>query len=166
MKRIMKATLIGIIFCGILLIAMIGCEKDPIESIEFLVELVNENNKVIDTFEKGDSVLFKFYLTNKMGRELIYERPDAAFFDFLETYKQNHKGNYEYIGAPRVLMTGTLYLDTINDNEVKYLGAIPVTGEFNWPEMDQGNYYVGDTFKITIEGERNYFESRIYFTIE
>jgi len=162
----MKIILKKIILCGIILIAAFGCEKEKPETIEGLVKLVNDNDVVIDTFEKGDSVLFKFYLINHLGREVTYIRPLAEIMDFLKVNKQNINGEYEYIGHPWAAIPGINFIDTINNNETKLLGGVPTTSEFHWPEMNPGNYYVGDTLKITIEDERRHFESRIYFSIE
>jgi len=151
--------------CGIVLTAF-SCEKEKPETIEVLVELVNDNNVVIDTFEKGDSVLFNFYLTNNMGREVTYVRPNAEIIGFLKVFKQNFNGDYEYIGQPHVAIAPVTIIDKINDNETKLLGGVPITNEFNWPEINPGNYYVGDTLKLTIDDERCHFESRVYFIIK
>jgi len=162
----MKAILKIIVLCGIIVFTAFSCEKEKPETIEVLVELVNDNNVVIDTFEKGDSVLFKFYLTNLMGREVTYLRPNPEIIDFLKVFKQNFTGDYEYLGQPHVAIPFIIIPEKIKDNEVKLLGSVPITSDFNWPEMNPGNYYVGDTLKITIDDERCHFESRIYFTIK
>jgi len=64
-----------------------SCEKEKPESIELLVELVNENNKVIDTYNEGDSVVFKFYLINNTEREISYNSPCSGVLDFLKIYQ-------------------------------------------------------------------------------
>lgn len=162
----MKLILKIIILFGIILMTVFNCEKEDPAPIEVLIELVNENNLVIDTFEKGDSVLFKFYLTNNMGREVTYVRPNDGIMGYLKVYKKNLEKEYEYIGHPWGYGPGVVIIEKINDKETKLLGSVPITSEFNWPEMNPGNYYVGDTFKITIDDERRHFESRIYFTIK
>jgi len=160
-------TITNILFlCGIIMFTEFSCKKEKPEAIEVLVELVNDNNVVIDTFEKGDSVLFKFYLTNNMGREVTYVRPSYEILNFLKVFKQNLNGDYEYIGQPHANFVMVCIIDKINDNETKLLGGVPITNEFNWPEINPGNYYVGDTLKLTIDDERRHFESRIYFTIK
>jgi len=162
----MKTILKIIFLCGIIILTAFSCEKEKPEAIEFLVELVNDNNVVIDTFEKGDSVLFKFYLTNNMEREVSYVKPTYEMLNFLKVFKQNFKGNYEYIGKPSVAWSGLPIIKKIDDNETKLLGSVPITSNFNWPEMSPGNYYVGDTLKLSIDDERYQFESRLYFTIK
>ena len=162
----MKAILKIIVLCGIIVFTAFSCKKEKLEAIEVLVELVNDNNVVIDTFEKGDSVLFKFYLTNNMGREVTYVRPNSEILDFLKVFKQNFKGDYEYISHPSIYGPPIYIIDKINENETKLLGSVPTTSEFHWPEMNPGNYYVGDTLKLTIDDERRHFIQRIYFTIK
>lgn len=159
-------TLTNILFlCGIIMFTEFSCEKEKPKTIEFFVKLVNDKNVVIDTFEKGDSVLFKFYLINNMGREITYVR-NEGIMDFLTVHKKNLKGEYEYIGNPSAIFAPVYIIEKIKDNETKLLGSIPTTNEFNWPEMNPGNYYVGDTLKLTIDDERRNFIQRIYFTIK
>jgi hypothetical protein len=162
----MKLKLKIIALYGIILMTVFSCKKDDPKTIEFFVKLVNDNNEVINTFEKGDSILFKFYLKNNMGREVAYERPFSGIMDFLKVFKQNLEGEYEYIGHPCAYSPSVVIIEKINDNETKLLGSVPTSSEFNWPEMNPGNYYVGDTLKLTIDDGRLNFIQRIYFTIE
>lgn len=162
MKTILKIS----ILCGIIVLMAFSCEKEKPEVIELLVELVNDNNEVKDTFNKGDSVFFSFYLINNMGREITYRRPGYELFEFLKVFKQNFKGDYEYIGRPSVYFVPTNVIKKVNDTETKLIGSIPLIGDLNWPEMNTGNYYVGDTLNLYIDSERHQFESRIYFIIE
>ena len=162
----MRVILELIVLCGIILMIAFSCEKDDPKTIETVMKLVDDNDVIIDTFEKSDSVLFKFYLINNKGREVTYVRPNDGIMGFLKVYKKSLKGEYEYIGHPWVYWAPVVIIEKINDKETKLLGSAPTTSEFNWPEMNSGNYYVGDTFKITIDDERRHFESRIYFTIE
>ncbi len=165
----MKTILKILILCGLMLSMALGCEKEKPETIEMLVELVNENNEVIDTFKKGDNVFFKFYLINSIGREVSYVRPNYQILDFLNVYMQinkNSKEEYEYIGNPSAIFVSVCIIEKINDNETKLIASVPFINDFNWPEMEPGNYYVGDTLNLSIDSERHQFESRIYFTIE
>jgi len=154
------------VLCGIILMTAFSCEKDNPKTVEFFVKLVNDKDAVIDTFEKGDSVFFKFYLVNNMGREVTYIRPRTEIRDFLKVFRQNLSEDYEYIGIPNVIFApvGIYEKVTINKNETKLIASVPI--DFTWPEMNPGNYYVGDTLKLKIDDERRYFIQRIYFTIK
>jgi hypothetical protein len=162
----MKNTLNKIALFGMILIATFSCENEKPKTIEVFVKLVNDNDVVIDTFENGDSVLFKFYLTNNMGREVTYVRPFGEIMDFLKVFKQNFNGDYEYIGQPNAASPLVVIIEKINNNETKLLGSVPTTIDFHWPKMNPGKYCVGDTLKLTIDDERRYFIQRIYFTIK
>ncbi len=154
-----------ILFVTILIVAF-SCEKDTPETIEMEIKLVNDNDVAIDTYEEGDSVLFKFYLLNNLGRDVAYVRPNSEILEFLKVHKKNSSGEYEYIGNPSATFVLVKIIDSIQNNEKKLLGGVPTTNDFNWPVMGQGNYYVGDTFNITIDDELHYYNSRIYFKIE
>jgi len=168
----MKAIIKIIFLCGIIVLTAFSCEKEKPETIAFLVELVNNNNVMIDSFEKDDSVFFNYYLTNNMGREVSYVRPKGEILNFLKVFKQNFEGEYEYIGKPSAFFSGLPIIKKIDDNETKLISSVlfiasaQFTSEFNWPEMNSGNYYVGDTLKLTINNERYHFESRLYFKIK
>ena len=136
-----------------------SCEKEKTGSIKVLIELVDENNEKIESFDEGDSVLFMFYLTNNMGREITYERPNAEILQFLEVFKENQDGDYIYIGHPYVYRPPILFIDTLDVNSTVLLGGVPVTDDFHWPDTSHGNYYVGDTLSISIDDQRNHYQS-------
>jgi hypothetical protein len=155
-----------LLLCVAWLVMACGCEKEKPSAIEVEIQLVNGNDIEIDAFREGDSVLFKFYLINHLGRDAAYIRPTFEIMDFLRVYRMNSSGEYEYLGNPSANFVMVVITDSIQNGETKLLGAVPTIDDFNWPEMGPGEYYVGDTFEITIEDERRYFTSRIGFTVE
>lgn len=141
-----------------------NCEREIPETIDVEIILVNEDDVTIDLFEAGDSVLFKFYLLNHLGREVNYIRPSIGVLNFLKAHKRNNSGVYEYIGQPSIFAPPIFFTESIKNDEKKLIAIAPI--DSHWPVMSQGEYYVGDTFKITIDDELHYFNSRIYFTIQ
>jgi hypothetical protein len=142
-----------------------SCEKDDRNAISFEVSLVNDNNTPIESFEIGDSVTFLFYLTNNTSRDIWYSEPCTELYDFLKVHKLISDIEYSYIGKPGIPCAGVERQEQIKKNETGLVGSLPLTETWNWPNLDQGFYYVGDTFKINVNSEILYFTSRIYFEI-
>ena len=142
-----------------------SCEKYAPETIDVEIKLVSDSDIEIDTFKAGDTVFFKFYLINHLGRDVAYIRPTFEILKYLKVHKRENSGNYEYIGEPSVNFVLVSIIDSINDNETKLIGNVPVISDFNWPEMGKGEYYVGDTLKLAIDDELHSFISRIYFAV-
>ena len=162
----MKTIIRRLFLVGLILVMAFSCEKYAPETIDVEIKLVSDNDIEIDTFEEGDTVFFKFYLTNNLGRKVNYVRPTQEILNFLRVHKQDIEGDYENIGQPSVFWADVSTIDSINDNETKLIGNVPIISDFNWPEMNSGNYYVGDSLRLTIDDELHSFNSRIYFTIQ
>ena len=94
-KNILISSLLVIIILNIA-----GCEKNDPYAFEVRINLVDESGKETNVFENGDSIIFKFYLTNNSGDDALFERPCYEFSNFLNIYKEDTKGVYQYYGKP------------------------------------------------------------------
>jgi len=79
--------------------------------------------------------------------------------------KNIDNGEYQYLGNPEIYCLTIGTSEKIKSGETKLIYRIPISGP-KWPEMEPGDYYVGDTLKLSIDDERSQFESRLYFTIK
>ena len=79
--------------------------------------------------------------------------------------EKNDNGEYQYLGNPEIYCLTIGTSEKIKSGETKLIFLIPISGP-KWPEMELGNYYVGDTLILSIDSERHQFESRLYFTIK
>lgn len=153
------------IILSLILSASPSCEKDDHNAISFKVSLVNDNNIPIESFEIGDSVTFLFYLTNNTSKDIWYREPCTELYDFLKVHKMVSNIEYSYIGKPGIPCTGVERQEQIKKDQTGLVGTLPLTETWNWPNFVQGFYYVGDTFRISIDSEILFFTSRIYFEI-
>jgi hypothetical protein len=161
MKNIISLT--GIL--TIIFLFLCGCEKDDPNAFFVRIILVDEVGKQTSSFKEGDSLIFEFYLTNRTGREAEYKIPCHEFGDYINIYKEDTNGIYNYYGRPIYNCVAVAFYSSINDDESLLLGAIPWCTELGWPERESGKYYVGDTLKLHINNEWHNFTKRIYFEI-
>jgi len=71
-----------------------------------------------------------------------------------------------YIGKPEIIcptLAGKKI--TIDPEEKKWIGTVPLSEDYHWPILIPGVYYVGNLFEIVINGEKTEFKRKIYFTI-
>ncbi len=150
----------------IIILNIAGCEKNDPYAFNVGINLVNESGKETNVFDNGDSIIFKFYLTNNSGDDAFFERPCFEFSNFLNIYKKDTEGVYQYYGKPSFNCTAALIILDIKNRETTLLATLPWSEELGWPEKQSGEFYVGDTLKLNINDERHDFEKRLYFEIK
>jgi len=154
--------LISLVILGILLS---HCKKNS-DGVDLSIKLVNAQDQEISAFHYGDTVVyFKFTLYNNSSKSITIDRSSTSFscFSYLKVYMENPYGKYEYIGRPSVAITLIYEPELLESNQKKIIDNIPIVRSLNWPDLNQGSYYVGDTLKLKIDNEYHNYYSRIYF---
>ena len=147
----------------------VSCEKES--GVEFKVYLKDSEGNNIKKFHPDEYVRFDFYLINKNDYSIRYTEPSCKpFEDFLSVYQKSldSLGNiqYTYIGKPRIICpTVSSGRFTIEADERKFIGFIPINDYITWPELVPSEYYVGDEFVIKIEDEYTVFKNILYFEV-
>jgi len=157
----MKKTL----FLLLIIITHYGCKKEV--TPDFSVKIIPENRLGVETyaFKEGDSLFFKFTLSNQSGKDAKYDQPCLQYVPYLKVYKQVSYGVYEYIGQPYIVCPAILIIKPIKNDSTVLLRTFPWSEELGCPELKAGKYYVGDTFTMDINNKSYDFNKRIYFDI-
>ena len=135
--------------------------------VDLYFALVNKKNEVINSFNSGDDISFKFYLKNNTSSDLTYSKPCSELLWPLHVYKQkdNQTGIYDFVGQPSMQCVMVAVYAKLKANSAVELGNIPINGDLQWPEMNSGSYYVGDSITLSINSQKITFSKRIYFDI-
>lgn len=160
-----KAHLFGITLISASLLLFCSCEKEGTGEFSIQINLVDQLGVQKSQFEKGDSLIFEFYLSNLTGSSAEYLRPCTEFIDFFNIYRENASGSYEFYGRPEYSCVLIAIYMTIEDQETILLNRIPWSTLLGWPNLQAGKYYVGDVLTIRIDGKAHDFNGRIYFEI-
>lgn len=153
---------------GIILFTLIfsaGCEEDFPNQITLECKLVDETGEQRSVFQESDSLIFEFYLSNYSDAEATYLRPCGEFGSYLNVYRQDTEGSYEYYGRPEYYCVMVAIYEKISTGEIIRLGRIPWNSDHGWPDKKPGKYYVGDTMSLRINSTTLTYVKRIYFQI-
>jgi len=142
-----------------------GCDKELTASFSVQINLLDQYGVEKNRFEKGDSLIFEFYLSNLSGNSAEYLRPCTEFMDYFNIYRENSSGEYDYFGSPDYYCELTAIYLTINEGEIMLLNRIAWKTKLGWPDILPGKYCVGDILSLSINGEAHDFTGRIYFEI-
>jgi hypothetical protein len=94
-----------------------------------------------------------------------YDYPCGEYGQYLEIYKKDSLGVYQYFGRPEYGCYAIYIEKSIKNGSIIRLTAFPWIKEFGCPELKAGKYYAGDIFTLRINKESNEFRKRIYFEI-
>jgi hypothetical protein len=144
-----------------------GISNNSDLNVDFYFALVDRENKPISSFQSGDSVFFYYLLKNNSDSELTYSRPNYELLDLLHFYKKDNPqdSQYHFIGKPTAYFTMNAVYKKIKPKSVVELGRIKINYYSNWPQMDPGSYYVGDSILLSINHYKITYKKRIYFDI-
>jgi len=163
----------------------IGCRKEPIlfdlknfeaekcqssnniYGVDLFFMLVNDEDQIIDSFRLGESVSFKYYLKNNTDNELTYCEPCSELTSLLHVYEKDssHENLYNFIGRPSINCVMVQKFSKLKANTFVELGNVSINSDLNWPQMNLGSFYVGDSILLVINDEKVIYSKRIYFKI-
>ena len=156
--------ILGIII--FILTIFIGCEKDVPKYISLDCKLVDEFGHESSEFKQSDSLFFEFYLSNFSGETAIYLRPFVEFGDYLNIFREDPDGIYNFYGRPTYYVPTVAIYDSIYDGKSLMLCRTTWIDGFEWPERKPGKYYVGDTLSLKVNSKLLKTLKRIYFEIK
>lgn len=163
----------------------LGCGKDPLTinlrdfdkgicqsnntnyGVDLYFALVNNENKIIDSFRLGENASFKYYLMNNSDSEITYAEPCPELLDLLHVYKKNsvQENQYTFIGQPSMYCLAIGKFSKLKSKLAVEFNNIYINSDINWPEMKPGSYFVGDTIRLFINDKKFIYSKRVYFKI-
>ncbi len=145
------------------------CNKNPSSvnsEVDLCFMLVNNKDQVCDSFRTGEILNFKFYLINNTDNEVKYQVPCYELTDLVHIYMKDSLNKYTFIGAPEIRCVLWPYFDILKPHTTLDLGFLSTKDvDINWPVLNPGSYYSGDSLRLGINNKKYTFYKRIYFKI-